>query len=135
MSITRLLVDRYTDSDSERRAKQQARDIAEAQLTLAATPMVRRKTFTARPFEEKKTALSLMQFARQGSNSDLGLHGEKIDDLVGTLIAEAPEDVVQRLAADEEDAKPVAQLTQQQREELEMLQELIKRKLGGATAA
>jgi len=96
-------------------------------------PMVRRKTFTNRPFEEKKTALSLVQFARQGSNGDLGLNGEKIDDLVGTLIAEAPEAVVRRLSVDEDGSKPAAELTQQQREELLVLQELIKRKLEGST--
>jgi len=133
--INITLIDLFTDSSSERKAKQQARDIAEAHLAIAATPIVRRKTFAARPFEEKKTALSLVQFARQVSNGDLGLNGEKIDDLVGTLIAEAPDAVVQRLTADEEDAKPVAQLSPEQRKELEMLQELIKRKLAGATAA
>jgi len=95
--------------------------------------MVRRKTFTNRPFEEKKTALSLVQFARQGSNGDLGLNGEKIDDLVGTLIAEAPEAVVRRLSVDEDGSGPAAELTQQQREELLVLQELIKRKLEGST--
>jgi len=90
---------------------------------------VRRENFTRRSFLEKKTALSLVQFAHQGSNGDLALSGDKVDDLVGTLIAEAPTDVVDQLTAAEKDIMAGVKLTVQQRDELLLLQELIKRKL------
>ena len=91
-----------------------------------------REDFTRRSFLEKKTALSLVQFAHQDKNGDLALNGDKVDDLVGTLIAEAPIDVVAQLTAAEEEedsCKAGVSLTEGQRNQLLMLQELIKRKL------
>jgi len=107
------------------------------------TPEVRRETFTARPFLDQKTALTLVQFANQDKNDDLALGGDRVDKLVGALIAEAPADVVERLtnaeraANGEGDAVKVQNGLERGREplgdlrrrELEMLQELIRRRL------
>ena len=104
---------------------------------------MRRESFTTRPFLDQKTALTLVQFANQDKNGDLALGGDRVDKLVGALIAEAPADVVERLInaerainGDEDVAKlqkgiegQRAPLVGERRRELEMLQELIRRRL------
>ncbi|KAK5168646.1 uncharacterized protein LTR77_005955 [Saxophila tyrrhenica] len=101
--------------------------------------------FAKRSFRDKKMALNLAQFASE--NSDLTLGADQVANLVGALIAEAPGDVVDGMTAAENAVKkrsagstippspPVSEqteaLTAEQRKELEMLQELIRRRLAG----
>ncbi|SMR53495.1 unnamed protein product [Zymoseptoria tritici ST99CH_1E4] len=51
--------------------------------------------FSSRPFNEQQIALQLTQFAN--TNKDLDLGADQVENLVGTLIAEAPPDVVQQM--------------------------------------
>ncbi|KAI9723435.1 MAG: hypothetical protein M1812_001319 [Candelaria pacifica] len=94
-----------------------------------------------RPFREQQTALNLAQFA--GANRDVGLSPDRVENLVDSLIAEAPTEVVTLY---EEGAKDAATVTSsagskqqekidsdQERSELLKLQELIRRKLDGST--
>ena len=81
--------------------------------------LLRRNDFTKRSFLEKKTALSLVQLADQ--NKDFALGGEAVENLLGTLIAEAPSDVVAQFTADEQanEAKQAGVLGEKERKELE----------------
>ncbi|KAI9778113.1 MAG: hypothetical protein M1835_005003 [Candelina submexicana] len=94
-----------------------------------------------RPFREQQTALNLAQFAR--ANHDIGLSPDRVENLVDSLIAEAPTEVVTLFEKGAKDTattphsgnsgqqKPVD--PEKERNELLKLQELIQRKLDGAT--
>ncbi|TKA83116.1 hypothetical protein B0A55_00907 [Friedmanniomyces simplex] len=108
--------------------------------------------FARRSFAEKQLALNLAQFA--GANKDLDLGRDQVENLVGALIAEAPSEVVEEFmaaenAADEKVRASVANkvippsppnsdqtdvISAEQRRQLQMLQELIRRKLEGSKA-
>ncbi|KAM3413925.1 hypothetical protein BST61_g10596 [Cercospora zeina] len=99
--------------------------------------------FAKRPFNEQQVALNLAQLARE--NKDLGLGEDQVQNLVGALIAEAPSAVVEEIMAAEDAEKTksapsvappsppaseqTAELTAEQRKELQILQELIRRRL------
>ncbi|TKA72898.1 hypothetical protein B0A55_05346 [Friedmanniomyces simplex] len=109
-------------------------------------------SFARRSFAEKQLALNLAQFA--GANKDLDLGRDQVENLVGALIAEAPSEVVEEFmaaenAADEKVKASVANkvippsppnsdqtdvISAEQRRQLQMLQELIRRKLEGSKA-
>ncbi|WPH00331.1 Hypothetical protein R9X50_00315600 [Acrodontium crateriforme] len=108
------------------------------------TPSVlEQANFARRSIREQQTALNLAQFA--SVNQDLNLGHDQVQNLVGTLIAEAPPAVVEEMMAIEytEQARSatsaippsppssdrIEQLSEQQRKDLEMLQELITRRL------
>ncbi|KAK4497902.1 hypothetical protein PRZ48_010557 [Zasmidium cellare] len=123
----------------DERAYQRARMDAETPIPTA----LEQANFAKRPFNEQQLALNLAQFA--SDNQDLDLGGDQVQNLVGTLIAEAPSAVVDEMMAaeDAEKAKSASslvppsppsseqtdQLSKEQRKELQMLQELIRRKL------
>ncbi len=93
-------------------------------------------------------ALNLAQFAH--SNQDLDLGSDQVENLVGTLIAEAPAEVVDEIVAGETaDAEKASSatyanpprppsseqpdaLSEAQKKEMLVLQELIRRRLDGA---
>ncbi|KAF2722328.1 hypothetical protein K431DRAFT_302694 [Polychaeton citri CBS 116435] len=102
--------------------------------------------FSRRPFAERQLALNLAQFAN--ANKDLNLGNDRVETLIGTLIAEAPPEVVADMTAVEDNERtlsaaapastippspPVSeqpeQLSSEQRKELLLLQELIRRRL------
>ena len=96
--------------------------------------------FAQRPFDEQQLALNLAQFAND--NQDLDLGGDEVQNLVGTLIAEAPAEVVQSMMGMNEDTltnlastavsdSPPSDggLSADNRKQLMMLQALIQRKL------
>ncbi len=106
--------------------------------------------FNQHSFIEQQTALHLAQLAQ--TNSDLGLNSNKVTNLIGALIAEAPETVVSLYAGkpidtsnskgkgkaatpeadpEEKPAKQDNSLPEDERRFLEALQELIRRKLNG----
>ncbi|KAF2173556.1 hypothetical protein M409DRAFT_61920 [Zasmidium cellare ATCC 36951] len=123
----------------DQRAYKRARIDAETPIPTA----LEQANFAKRPFNEQQLALNLAQFA--SDNKDLDLGGDQVQNLVGTLIAEAPSAVVDEMMAaeDAEKAKSASslvppsppsseqtdQLSAEQRKELQMLQELIRRKL------
>ncbi|CAK3901221.1 Curved DNA-binding [Lecanosticta acicola] len=129
---------------------QKIRDISaaykRARLHPSAPSALKRANFAKRPFNEKQVALQLAQFAN--NNQDLNLGGDQVENLVGTLIAEAPTEVVNEMMAaeDVEMTKSVSsaippsppsseqpeQLSAELRKELQVLQELIRRKLEGS---
>lgn len=72
---------------------------------------------------DQQTALNLAQMAEAATNKDLGLGSNDIDLLIAGLVAEAPEKVVATLDHDrKKDASS-------ERQKLEALQQLIKRRL------
>jgi hypothetical protein len=91
--------------------------------------------FANRPFDEQQMALNLAQFAKGNDNSDLNLGADRVQNLVGTLIAEAPPKVVEEMmaSADAETSDQTEPISTQERKELEVLQELIRRKLKGSS--
>ncbi|TKA45541.1 hypothetical protein B0A54_04080 [Friedmanniomyces endolithicus] len=108
--------------------------------------VMQQANFARRSFAEKQLALNLTQFA--SANKDLELGSDQVDNLVGALIAEAPSEVVEEFMAAElaADAKAESSATAEvppsppnsdqtdlisgeQRRQLQMLQELIRRKL------
>lgn len=120
--------------------------IRKAPIETAKPSAMRQANFAKRSFAEKQLALNLAQFA--DANHDLDLGKDQVENLVGALIAEAPQEVVEEYMADEgaEKAKSSAAaailpppsppssdqtdpLSAEQRRELQMLQELIRRKL------
>ncbi|KAF2487115.1 hypothetical protein BDY17DRAFT_3385 [Neohortaea acidophila] len=117
-----------------------------AQVAAAAPKQLEQANFARRTFMEKQMALNLAQFAN--ANKDLNLGSDQVENLVGTLIAEAPQQVVDEMMAAEEQERarsassaippsPPAseqpdQLSAAQRKDLQMLQELIRRRLEGA---
>ncbi|KAH9828383.1 PHD-finger [Teratosphaeria destructans] len=116
-----------------------------ARLAPAPPSALQQANFARRSFAEQQLALNLAQFAAADGNKDLDLGKDKMNILLGTLIAEAPQEVVSAKTAEEtvEAAKSSAaaippsppsseqtdQLSAEQRRELENLQELIRRKL------
>ncbi|KAK1814732.1 hypothetical protein LTR12_010868 [Friedmanniomyces endolithicus] len=111
--------------------------------------VMRQANFARRSFAEKQLALNLAQFA--SANKDLVLGSDQVDNLVGALIAEAPSEVVEDFMAAENAAgeRPESSVTAvvppsppnsdqtdsisaEQRRQLQMLQELIRRKLGSS---
>ncbi|KAF2772605.1 hypothetical protein EJ03DRAFT_188634 [Teratosphaeria nubilosa] len=116
-----------------------------ARLGPAPPSTLQQANFARRSFAEQQLALNLAQFAAADANRDLDLGNDKMNVLLGTLIAEAPQEVVSAKTAEEtvEAAKSSAsaippsppsseqtdQLSAEQRRELENLQELIRRKL------
>ncbi|KAK3674584.1 hypothetical protein LTR78_005670 [Recurvomyces mirabilis] len=99
--------------------------------------------FARRPFAEQQLALNLAQFA--SANQDLDLGSDQVENLIGTLIAEAPTEIVDDYTAVtvavegkiDVPAVPLSpptseqtdQLSAEQRKQLLELQELIRRKL------
>ncbi|PNS20711.1 hypothetical protein CAC42_2956 [Sphaceloma murrayae] len=101
-----------------------------------------RAQFNSHGVHDRSTALRLIQFATQ--QNDLNVSSTDIENLIDNLLAEAPQDVINRMAEDEDEsnlanglASPPpsdgssapGSLTGKQRKELEALQELIRRKL------
>ncbi|KAK4903396.1 hypothetical protein LTR27_000327 [Elasticomyces elasticus] len=121
------------------------REHKRARTAASAPPSaMQQANFARRSFAEKQLALNLAQFA--GGNQDLEIGADQIENLVGALIAEAPSEVVEEYkaaeAAEEKAKSSVAvippsppnsdqtdTLSAEQRKELQMLQELIRRKL------
>ncbi|KAK0937810.1 hypothetical protein LTR29_010595 [Friedmanniomyces endolithicus] len=115
--------------------------------TRTAPPRIMQQAnFARRSFAEKQLALNLAQFA--SANKDLELGSDQVDNLVGALIAEAPSEVVDEFMAAENAANqkakasapavippsppnsvPTDPISTSQRKQLQMLQELIRRKL------
>ncbi|KAK0873885.1 hypothetical protein LTR87_011815 [Friedmanniomyces endolithicus] len=115
--------------------------------TRTAPPRIMQQAnFARRSFAEKQLALNLAQFA--SANKDLELGSDQVDNLVGALIAEAPSEVVDEFMAAEKAAGQKAKssapavippsppnsvlkgpISTSQRKQLQMLQELIRRKL------
>ncbi|KAI6791452.1 hypothetical protein KC332_g17675, partial [Hortaea werneckii] len=123
-----------------------ARATKRARLMATAPSALQQANFARRSFVEKQLALNLAQFA--AANKDLDLGKDQVENLVGTLIAEAPEEVVNGIMASEDTEKATStstaippsppaseqtdQLSPEQRKELQLLQELIQRKLDGS---
>ncbi|KAK3108032.1 hypothetical protein LTR53_017808 [Teratosphaeriaceae sp. CCFEE 6253] len=120
------------------------RTIKHAQPAAYAPSALQQADFVRRSFVEKQLALNLAQFAT--ANRDLDLGSDQVDKLVAALIAEAPSEVVDEYtAAEDADEKTKSSITvippsppnsdqtdslsAAQRTELQMLQELIRRKL------
>ncbi|KAK5124500.1 hypothetical protein LTR85_001717 [Meristemomyces frigidus] len=119
-----------------------------ARLNTNPPSALQQANFSRRSFVEQQLALNLAQFAN--TNKDLDLGSDQVENLVGTLIAEAPSEVVDDFTAAEnaEKAKSSASiippspppsdqpdsLSTEQRRELQKLQELIRRKLEGSKA-
>ncbi|KAK5137194.1 hypothetical protein LTR08_000699 [Meristemomyces frigidus] len=119
----------------------------QARSTANAPSPLQQANFSRRSFVEKQLALHLAQFA--STNQDLDLGRDQVENLVGALIAEAPSAVVEEYTAAEDAEKTKSsaaaippsppqsdqtdQLSAEQRRELEMLQELIRRKLESKT--
>lgn len=119
-----------------------------ARIAAAAPRQLSQANFARRSFREQQMALNLAQFAT--SNQDLDLGSDQVENLVGTLIAEAPAEVVDEIVAgetaDAEKARSASSavppsppaseqpdmLSEAQRKELLVLQELIRRRLDGA---
>ncbi|KAF4547448.1 PHD-finger domain-containing protein 3 [Elsinoe fawcettii] len=108
---------------------------------------VLRAELNSRAITERQAALELVQFASQ--QNDISIAPESVENLIYTLTAEAPKEVVDQIAGDEDErnltnglASPpssdgsgvAASLTRKQRKDLEALQELIKRRLESAAA-
>lgn len=55
-----------------------------ARIAAQAPRQLQQANFARRSFQEKQLALNLAQFAN--ANKDLGLGGDKVEDLLGTLI-------------------------------------------------
>ncbi|KAI9809548.1 MAG: hypothetical protein M1827_006783 [Pycnora praestabilis] len=103
--------------------------------------------FENRPFVERKTALNLAQLAH--FNNDLNLSLDQMENLVGTLIAEAPPDVVDMIMegstiknsasppspAESEQAEQKKSMSKKDRATLLLFQDLIRRKLESDTMA
>ena len=120
-----------------------------ARIAAAAPSQLGQANFARRSFRDKQMALNLAQFA--SANQDLDLGSDQVENLVGTLIAEAPIEVVDEIVAGEaanaEKARSTSSaippsppnsekpdsLSEKQRQELLVLQELIRRRLDGAT--
>lgn len=116
-------------------------------VRLAPTPpsALEQANFARRSFAEKQLALNLAQFA--SGNEDLVLGSDQVENLVGALIAEAPSEVVAEMTAAEDAEKKTStssalggvppsppssdstDLSAEQKRELQMLAELIKRRL------
>ncbi|KAG8628676.1 hypothetical protein KVT40_002541 [Elsinoe batatas] len=107
-----------------------------------------RAELNSRAVAERQAALELVQFASQ--QNDISIAPEHVENLIYTLTAEAPKEVIDQIAGDEDEsnltnglASPppsdksgaTASLSDKQRKELEALQELIKRRLETAIAA
>ncbi|EMC95572.1 hypothetical protein BAUCODRAFT_494698 [Baudoinia panamericana UAMH 10762] len=124
------------------------REYKRARLTDAPSAL-HQANFLRRSFAEKQTALTLAQFA--SANNDLELGNDQVENLVVALIAEAPTEVVDEYRAAEDAVAAKAkqssaippsppnsdqtdQLSAEQRKELLMLQELIRRKLESSKA-
>ncbi|KAI9826312.1 MAG: hypothetical protein M1832_000229 [Thelocarpon impressellum] len=101
-----------------------------------------RDDFNRRSFADRKAALNLAQFAQA---NDVGLGGDDIENLLDTLLAEAPPEVVAMLdglssgkpsavppsppSSDSRPDQPEQALSDKDKGMLLMLQELIKRRL------
>ncbi|KAI6874619.1 hypothetical protein KC338_g1118 [Hortaea werneckii] len=137
--IDKIKNTRIQEMRSERATKR-------ARLMATAPSALQQANFARRSFVEKQLALNLAQFA--AANKDLDLGKDQVENLVGTLIAEAPEEVVNGIMASEDTEKATStstaippsppaseqtdQLSPEQRKELQLLQELIQRKLDGS---
>ncbi|KAK4545040.1 hypothetical protein LTR36_003591 [Oleoguttula mirabilis] len=124
------------------------RAFKKARLIACPPSALQQANFARRSFAEQQLALNLAQFAN--ANKDLDLGRDQVENLVGTLIAEAPSEVVNHFMAAENAAKAKSsastappspppsdqpeQLSAEQRKELQMLQELIRRKLENSKA-
>ncbi|KAK5114509.1 hypothetical protein LTR62_002444 [Meristemomyces frigidus] len=143
----------FIDKLKNTRAQAVSKDIVHEHVTKHAThtaqiPALQQANFTRHSFDEQQVALNLAQFAT--ANQDLDLGSDKVQDLVGTLIAEAPAEVVDgyMASADNVEMKETAptvplspptseetdQLSAEQRKQLLNLQELIRRKLENSKA-
>ncbi|EME42272.1 hypothetical protein DOTSEDRAFT_73191 [Dothistroma septosporum NZE10] len=112
--------------------------------TAAVPSALKQANFARRPFNEKQLALQLTQFASENKDFDLG--SDRVENLVGTLIAEAPSEVVTDMMSEETrqtksassavppspPASEQTEISEEHRRELEMLRDLINRKLDGA---
>ncbi|KAF2445739.1 hypothetical protein P171DRAFT_272482 [Karstenula rhodostoma CBS 690.94] len=85
------------------------------------------QNFAARPIQQQQAALNLAKLANK--ETEIGLNESTVDALILSLTAEAPKAVV--TAIDTATPPPVSK---EEREMLFKLQELIKTRLGGATA-
>ncbi|KAI9845227.1 MAG: hypothetical protein M1837_004982 [Sclerophora amabilis] len=121
------------------RATQGQREVSEARVR-------QREELEKRSFIDQKAALNLAQFSQ--ANSDLNLGVDEVDNLITTLIAEAPTEVVSLLSesvgkasiippsppsSDSRPDQPEPALSQKERNTLQVFQELIRRRLEGAT--
>ncbi|KAI9879463.1 MAG: hypothetical protein M1830_008510 [Pleopsidium flavum] len=120
----------------------------EQKLRAAAQAQAEKKDFQKRPFVERKAALNLAQFAQQ--NQDLNISSDQVENLVDTLIAEAPSEVV-ALCTETSNPnitkdpsippsppasdQPEHGISQKERDALMIIQELIRRRLDGSTTA
>ena len=135
------------DRSSNEEAKHNARLQREAEEVKKAEEAA---LYNSRPFAERKVALNLVQMAH---NDDANISADVVQNLISTLIvshclwkllkrseltfpsqAEAPENVGELAAAEDEAA--AAEVTEEERQNLEALIELAKRRLaGGCTKA
>ncbi|EME81013.1 uncharacterized protein MYCFIDRAFT_86431 [Pseudocercospora fijiensis CIRAD86] len=136
-------IDRVKDTRIQQLRDERSYQRLEQQVAATYPSALEQANFAKRPFNEQQLALNLAQFASE--NKDLDLGSDQVENLVGTLIAEAPSEVVEEMMAAEDAEKtrsatsvvppsPPAseqtlELSVEQRKELQMLQELIRRKL------
>ncbi|KAF2152490.1 hypothetical protein K461DRAFT_278720 [Myriangium duriaei CBS 260.36] len=97
----------------------------------------------SRPVLERQFILSLVQLGSE--QQDINLGGDAIHSLINTMTAEAPAEVIAKVAADEDEtmtngminapaSNSGSALSDDERKQLEALQELIKRRLEAAGA-
>ena len=140
----------FTNTQSSTRVQQlrSSNVYKKARVAADAPRQLAQANFARRSFRDQQMALNLAQFAN--SNQDLDLGSDQVENLVGTLIAEAPTEVVDDIVAgetaDAEKARSASSaippsppsseqpdvLSEAQRKELLVLQELIRRRLDGA---
>ncbi|MCJ1466725.1 hypothetical protein MMC07_005345 [Pseudocyphellaria aurata] len=128
---TRARDARRLHAAATRSAKAKAQRMADQKL---------KAVFDNRPFLDRQAALNLAQFSQ--STPDLHLGYSEVENLIGTLIAEAPPDVAALFPDESVEGKevskpsssitpPLSALSNAEKKTLKIIQELIRRRLAG----